>query len=672
VRAVPFRGRRLWPVVVAGCIWAGWAVPAGAAPGPGAIKLRLSFVDGVSSAPQGAPFPFAVTARNTGSSERTISVTIELRSPSSGSTDIRSWKPTLPPGGSLTEEMSEASSQWFAEVGAFSLQAKLRGGPSGNLLTYQVTAPTVTVPTFEDVTSSSGLSTVLPNDADTSHSEGAAWGDANGDGYPDLFVPIRDQPAQLWVYEPAGETFREAAASWRVSNPDGVGVSAVFADYDNDGDPDLYVVNDAMDPATGLPKGQGNRLYRNESAQGHQWFTDVSAQAGLGTQGNGSSASWGDYDDDGYLDLYVVTSNTFIPKMTYYHPDHLFHNEGDGTFTDVTCQTIPTNDQASGFCPEDPAFGGSTGSGFQAVWIDHDGDGDQDIYLAQDYYLALVHKDINRLYRNDGFDPPSGRWRFTDVCAEAEDDLPECAQINSMGIGVGDYDGDRWPDLAVSNAGGHGGNILLENGRDGTFSEVGVVAGVARPDQDARTFAFTWGLGFFDFNLDAHQDLFVAAGSLQGGPNQPDQVFTGGPSSSFLDLSAPSGAADPAVGRGVSFADYDRDGLVDAYVVNVNGSPTLLRNTTVTGGHWLEVQLTGTASNRDACGARVVLAWDGGTQARWVLCGSSLGAGDDRVLHFGGVGAGDYTLTVWWPSGLRQTVAETGTDRLVSLIEGEG
>jgi hypothetical protein len=504
----------------------------------------------------------------------------------------------------------------------------------------------------------------------TSHSEGASWGDVNGDGYPDLYLPIRDKAAQLWMYRPITQTFREEAAAWGVENPDGVGVSSVFADYDNDGDEDLYVVNDAMDRVTGLPILQGNRLYRNERAQGESTFTDVSVAAGVGTQGNGSSASWGDYDNDGYLDLYVVTSSTFKPGMTYYHPDHLFHSEGNGTFSDVTCETLPTNDEASGFCPGAPSFGGSTGSGFEAVWFDYDRDGDQDLYLAQDYYLALPHKDVNRLYRNDGFDPGSGRWLFADVCAQSGDSLPECAEINSMGVAVGDHDGDLWPDLAVSNSGGNGGNILLSNGGDGTFSEVGRIVGIDRPDQDANTRALTWGMGFVDLNLDGHDDLYVAAGSLSVALNQPDQVFMGTGSAMFLDLSAPSGAADPAVGRGASFADYDRDGLVDVYVVNVNGSPALFRNTTPAAGHWLEVRLTGTASNRDACGARVVVSSEGASVARWLLCGSSLGAGNDRVLHFGGLGLGRSTISIDWPSGSRQTLTTSRVDRLVSITEG--
>jgi len=387
----------------------------------------------------------------------------------------------------------------------------------------------------------------------------------------------------------------------------------------------------------------------------------------VGTQGNGASASWGDYDGDGYLDLYAVTGDMHDPPITYYQQDHLFRNEGDGTFTDVTCQSLPTNDQGSGFCP-DPAFGGSTGSGFEAVWIDYDGDGDQDLYLAQDYYFALAHKDMNRLYRNDGLDQSTGHWKFTDVCAGGGG--AECLKINSMGVAVGDVDGDQWPDIAVSNSGYKGGNVLLRNDQDGTFTEMGATAGIARPDQTATVLAVTWGLGFADFDLDGFEDLYVAAGSLAGAATQPNQLFAGTGDASFFDLSAPSGATDPGAGRGVSLADYDRDGLVDLYLVDVNGSPILYRNVTAASGTWVEVKLTGRASNRDGCGARVVITPDGqSSQARWMVCGSSLGAGNDPLLHFGGVGSGGFRLDVVWPSGVHQALRGTAVDRLVKVKE---
>jgi hypothetical protein len=635
----------------------------------GAIQLRLGRVDGISSVPQGAAFPFTVTARNSGSTDRTVTVTIELDSPSSATQDIRRWTTMVPAGGSRTQEMSEVASQWFAETGTFTLVGKLDGNPNGNVLTSAVTSPSTVVPTFEDVTGTVGLQTHLPHDRRTSRSEGAAWGDVNGDGYPDLYVPLRDQPAQLWIYDPASKTYRQRAGAWDVTNSRGVGVSAAFADFDNDGDEDLYVVNDAIDPVTAEPTGQGNRLYRSERAQGRNQFTDVSDSAGVGTQGNGSSASWGDYDSDSFLDLYVVTSNTHNPPISYYHPDHLFHNDGDGTFTDLTCQSLPANDPASGFCP-DPNFGGSTGSGFEAVWFDFDLDGDQDLYLAQDYYEALLHKDINRLYRNDGFDPDTGHWKFTDMCAPPGT-RAECRTMNAMGVAVGDYNGDLWPDLAISNTGVKGGNVLLRNARDGTFTEVGAASVVARPDQTATVKALTWGLGFFDFNLDGTEDLYVVAGSLKTFIDQPNQLFVNTPEASFLDLSAPSGAADPAVGRGAAFADQDRDGKIDVYVVNVAGAPILFRNSTPATGHWLEVALTGTASNRDGCGAQVVLTSGALRQARWLVCGSSLGAGNDRMLHFGGVGEGGFVLDIVWPSGTHQTLQGTGVDQSIEVTEGQ-
>jgi hypothetical protein len=301
------------------------------------------------------------------------------------------------------------------------------------------------------------------------------------------------------------------------------------------------------------------------------------------------------------------------------------------------------------------------------VWFDFDQDGDQDLYLAQDYFLALTHKDINRLYRNDGFDQRTGHWTFVDLCA-VQPGRAECLQINSMGIGVGDFDNDLLPDVAVSNSGGNGGNVLLR-WTGGAFVDVSGSTRVARPVQDAFHMATTWGLGFYDVNLDGHQDLYVGAGSNKDTPTQPNQLFVGTASGAFLDLSAPSRSDDPGVGHGVAFADYDRDGLVDIYVVNAAGSPILYRNVTTTAGHWLEAQLVGSVSNRDGCGARIALTTGDGTRVGWVFCGSSLGAGSDRVVHFGGVWPGAFTLEIDWPSGVHQTYTGSGTDRLVTVAE---
>src|SRR5439155_3309334 len=166
----------------------------------------------------------------------------------------------------------------------------------------------------------------------------------------------------------------------------------------------------------------------------------------------------------------------------------------------------------------------------------YNGDGRQYLYLAQDYYFALEHKDMNRLYRNDGYDPSAGQWKFTDMCADGTG--VERLKINSMGIEVGDVDGDLWPDLVVSNSGYKGGNVLLRNDQDGTFTEMGAAAGIDRPNQTATVLAITWGVGLADFNLDGAQDLFVAAGSLAGAQTQPDQLFVGTNAASVFDFSA--------------------------------------------------------------------------------------------------------------------------------------
>jgi enediyne biosynthesis protein E4 len=643
----------------------------------GTISIELAAV-GPTGLPQGQAFTVRATATNSSGSSQAITVVLQLVDPSSSSVGARSWKVTVPGQGQATQDFSMVPAQWFAATGLFTVQAVLNGQANGLPLSLQVKQPTVVLPVFQDVTDAVGLSTILPNDSGLSHAAGAAWGDVNLDGFPDLYVPSRTGPSQLWVYQPSTGGFRDEATQWGALNPGASGVAAVFADEDNDGDPDLYVANDAIDPATALPTMQGNRLYRNEQAQGTSAFTDVSASAGVETQGNGVAAAWGDYDDDGFLDLYVVNNNTYNedgqpgPQITYYLPDHLFHNDGDGTFSEVSCDVLSANDPNAGFCP-DPAFGGTTGSGFQAVWIDYDLDGDQDLFVAQDYFRALDHLDTNRLYRNDGFDEGTGHWTFTDVCAQ-DPTRDECYPINAMGIAVGDYDGDLLPDLAVSNTGGGGGNYLLHNNGDGTFTDMAKQLGVERVDQDAAVRTTTWGMGFEDFNLDGTQDLYVTAGSNKERYNQPNELFVNTSSSRFLDLSAPSGTNDPGVAHGVAFADYDRDGLMDMYVVNVFGSgdvslPILYRNVTPTTGHWLEVDLVGVTVNRDGCGARVVVIAGQKRLARWMVCGSSQGSGDDSVLHFGLTGPGGVRLRVEWPGGGLQTVRLNAVDRLVVVTQ---
>lgn len=592
------------------------------------LDLRAT---GPRSVAQGVAFPFEAVLTNPGPETVRVSVGIQLNGVGGGRS-VAFFKDQfrVPPLGEVSLSERVTSSQWFVEIGAYDVVALVDGAPADRLR-FEVTPPTVTVPVFQDVTEEAGLRTVTSGSHCGAYAAGAAWGDVEGDGDLDLYVPERLRPSQLWINDGTGH-FTDEAARRGVDNDRSMGVGAVFADFDNDGDQDLYLSNDGP-----------NRLYRNDGT-GH--FVDVAPAAGVATPTTDASAAWGDYDGDGLLDLYVVSYTPCTPP-DFYDQDRLFHNEGDGTFTDRTS-----------LLPEDATFG----AGFQAGWWDYDNDGDQDLYLANDEWGP--RPDANRLWRNDGPDGEGG-WRFTDVSVESGAGY----LINSMGLGIGDFDRDLDLDLAISNIGP---TVVARNEGDGTFTEVGATLGVDRPSQSVGVRSVTWALVFADLNLDGWEDLFVAAGSLADIPIQPDEVFVNDGGTGFLDLSALTGVDDPRSGRGVAVADYDRDGLLDLYVVQKGGSARLYRNVTqASGAHWLEVDLTGSASNRDACGARLILRVDGARLLRQVFCGStSLSSGSDTVVHFGlGAEAEPSRLVIEWPSGLRQVIDHPGADRILSVVE---
>jgi len=242
--------------------------------------------------------------------------------------------------------------------------------------------------------------------------------------------------------------------------------------------------------------------------------------------------------------------------------------------------------------------------------------------------------------------------------------------MNSMGIGVADYDRDLDLDFAVSNIGA---NVLARNEGDGTFTDVAASAGVDRPTKDAEDGSITWGLAFADLNLDGWEDLYVNAGALTYNQDQPNEVFANaGRDGRFLDLSAPSGAADPAASRGLALADYDRDGRVDVLLVDQGGKVHLLRNVTPLGGrHWLEVRLAGSASNPDGCGAHLVFTSAIGSMMREKFCGSTgLSSGSDPAVHVGlGSASTVGRLVIDWPSGAEQVLGDVAADQLLTVRE---
>lgn len=606
------------------------------------------------SAPQGIPFAFRATVSNPKRIpvEADISFVLVAPKPDGRSVPFLRKIVVIPPSTTATVDGTVTSAQWFSKRGSFRIEALAslaKGTIAGEPLTFKVVESPVIVPTFQDVTTTAGLSTMVPDGSCGHWTNGAAWADVNGDGALDLFLTRGNQPPQLFSNDSHGH-FRDVAAASGIDNGGLIAQGAVFADYNNDGYPDLYVLNDGA-----------NRLYKNDGI-GH--FTDVTQLAGVDDAGSiGTSASWGDYDNDGFLDLYVTNHSrckgTVVGHFLEYLPDVLYHNNGNGTLSDVTA--LLEHDLSA------TVDGSTIGAGFQAAWFDYNGDGRQDLYLANDYLAQAP--DANHLWRNDG-PGAGGGWQFTDVSAPSGTGYA----MNTMGIAVGDYDRDLKLDLALSNISG---DKLLHNTGDGTFTDVAGPAGLSRPEQRLDQRSVTWGPMFSDLNNDGWEDLYFAAGYLEaypgdvGGP-QHNELFVNQGKGRFADLSAPSLADDSGQSRGVALADYDRDGRVDIYVVNQGGSPHLYRNVTPMGNrHWLEVDTTGTVSNRDGCGARLTLTAGRVSMLREVFCGStSVSSGSDSTVHFGlGTATRVTQLVVQWPSGIKQVLRNLKPDRLISVTE---
>lgn len=607
-------------------------------------KLRVVLSTKTPEIPQGEPFRFSFEVRNQGKGAERVEIGFQVKRVGSKQPAMPffRWIHVVDGNDTVTEKLSVTPSQWFAARGRFRIQTT---DTPAKPLEFRIVRSPRRLPRFTDVSGDVGLGTIhhaLPQLGSCDHAAGAAWGDIEGDGDLDLYLPHQTAPAQLFLNQ--GGTFADIAGERGVDNGGTPGIGAAFADFDNDGDQDLYVANDGP-----------NRLYQNDGS-GH--FIDVAPAAGVDYDGPSYSPSWGDYDNDGLLDLYVAAWGTCgtgpagtesVREPLTYAEDRLYHNQGDGTFSDQTQVLGPD---------------ATNGAGFQAAWFDYDHDGDQDLYLANDF-LGQAPKP-NVLWRNDGPDG-SGSWRFTDVSLSSHTGV----SINTMGIGIGDYDRNGHLDMALSNIEA---TVLFRNNGDGTFTDRARSARVARPLQRIFERSVTWGLAFFDFNNDSWEDLYVAAGDLYDERDpQPNALFVNRGRGRFLDLSAPSRAADPGMGRGAAFADFDRDGRMDMLVVNRGGPIRLFQNVTPPRKHhWLEVDTVGTKSNRDGCGARLSLKLDRRTTlVREVFCGSiSLASGSDSTVHFGlGNVRKVKKLTIEWPSGTVQTLTKLKANQVITVTE---
>jgi hypothetical protein len=473
---------------------------------------------------------------------------------------------------------------------------------------------------------------------------GAAWADFDNDGDIDAFVTNHSGPN--YFYENIGDTdadnlpnFNEIASTLGLDDPNGLAHGTVFIDYDNDGDQDLYVMN--LDE---------NNLYQNQKVEsGTATFTDVSVSAfsGVGDYGRGVTGTWGDYDGDGFLDLYVARHNRCVGQPPF-GQDNLFHNNGDGTFSDVTallCAGVAVSECS--LVNRQTFVGG---------WVDIDNDVDPDIYLIVD---AGNGNPGNVLWRNDG--PGCGGWCFTDISAGSGADH----SVDGMGLGVGDYNNDGWLDLAFSDVGPA---WLLSNNGDETFYDASVSSGFA-----GGTGQITWGTVFFDENNDGHLDAYLSNGAISfDGGTTPNFYLRNDGDATFTNWSSQSGANSSSRGRHVSIVDFDLDGFVDLFVGNLNSAPHLYHNENIARGntnHWLTVTLEGTVSNRDAIGSRLWLSAGGYTRTWELSSGPTYGGGDYKAAYFGLGTSTSADLTIRWPTGLVEHIGTVSADQQLHLVE---
>jgi hypothetical protein len=484
------------------------------------------------------------------------------------------------------------------------------------------------------------------------------------------------------------------------------GAGCVWFDYNNDGKPDLFVTSGrplekGMHPyplrkAPAVPPH--NHLYRND---GNGKFTDVTEQAGLTGGGFSFAAIAADYDNDGLTDL-LVTSYGHVT---------LYRNKGDGTFEDVTAK--------AGLDVKGWALG--------SAWLDYDRDGCVDLFIGRYVKFDPTYRSY---YAADNYPGPldyegDTNLLFHNTCKGTFVDVSEKSGISkfkgrTMGVTAADFDGDGFPDIYVANDKTE--NFLFHNKRDGTFEEIATEAGAAFGQNGENTSAMgpvffdmansghmdlwvtdskynrllkntgklpfedvtqqagisqqqaqytSWGTGVHDFDNDGLKDIFIFHGGLIHMIPQEHSLFKNLGGGKFQDVSTTGGPffQVKSVGRGACFADYDNDGKIDAYLVNLGGPGYLLHNTTAGAGHWLMVRLVGTKSNRDGIGAVVQVEAGGVRQKSQRVAGSGYLGQDDWRLHFGLGAATKARVSVTWPSGKQQVKENVSADQILVVTE---
>ena len=490
---------------------------------------------------------------------------------------------------------------------------------------------------------------------------GVCVADFDGDGWQDIyFVNGRDlydrgiSVGNALYRNNHDGTFTDVTEKAGVPGT-GYGLGCVWGDFNNDGFPDLFVTQYGR-----------NVLYRNN---GNGTFTDVTDKAGVaGTESGAfhSGATFFDYDRDGWLDLYVGSYvalgdkrycqldnvlSSCAPSEYRGSPDALYHNNRDGTFSNVTAA-------AKIYQPE--------GKNLSVAAADYDNDGWPDLFVANDGLNAyLYHNERNGTFKEIGL--------VSGMALNAQGSV-----MAAMCISLGDYDNDGRLDLYISDF-QRSSDHLWHNEGKGFFDEVSDQAGITRPTRDVLSF----GGGFFDYDNDGWLDIFIANGHVypeveRAKPGthykQINSLFHNEGNGKFTEVSqlAGSGFETPYVGRGVAFADFDNDGFIDVVVANNGDSPVLLHNSGGNGNHFLNFRLSGTKSNRDAMGARIHVVAGTMSQIREIAGGGSYLSQSDLRANFGLAKATRAeTVEITWPSGQQQIFRNVEADRFYLIEEGK-
>ncbi len=503
---------------------------------------------------------------------------------------------------------------------------------------------------FSDASSEAGITLVHNTTGINDHKmgTGAAWLDYNKDGYLDLYVTMRVGANKLFknngpdiltgIYD-----FSDVAVSLGVADASSDGGGVSIADINNDGWDDIFLAN-----------CDENILYLNDGPDinGDFSFTDVTSSAfpngSAGGNSRSPSASWGDYDKDGYLDLYIAQHYTVLGSSGGTTQDFLYHNNGDETFTDI-----------SNLLVIDSLMGG----GFIGGWSDYDKDGDMDIFLINDCPIAIGKPTM--VWRNDGGSDPL-TWDFTEVSDSIG--INDCR--NGMGIGVGDYNRDGWMDIFYTNIG----DCAFYSNDEGVFTDIAPTALNTQPHMQH----FSWGAAFMDYDNDGWQDIMVSIGALSLNPSpgfpfnqQPNMFFRNNGDSTFTNIAGTLGLDDDRQSRSGIYGDYDNDGDLDIYVTNYEDNCVLNKNNLNNGKHWLKVHLVGTQGNKDGLGSKLKLTTSDGTIQHYeTRSGSNLGGGDSPYAHFGlDTNTIITELEVTWLSGSVQTINNPSVDQLLEMTE---